>query len=60
MIAPTDEQLHALWAHCRKFIEDQDISFPECVYQSDNVILNAYEFIAGACDIVGYHECEEE
>ncbi|PZR92053.1 MAG: hypothetical protein DI537_14605 [Stutzerimonas stutzeri] len=49
-----------LWAHTKKFIKDQRISCPETVSQSDRVIVNAYDFIEGACDIVGYHQDEEE
>ena len=45
---------------CKKFIKDQTISCSETVYQSDRVILNAYEFIESICDIVGYHEYEDE
>lgn len=41
---------------CRKFITDQAISCAETVYQTDRVIENAYEFIAGVCEIVGYHQ----
>jgi len=45
---------------CRKFIADQNITCSETVYQSDRVILNAYEFIEGICEIVGYAESEDE
>lgn len=52
-----------LWELCQKYINDQTISCGESVYQSDNVILNACEFIENICDIVGYYEypdCEED
>jgi hypothetical protein len=42
------------------FIEEQRILGPECVYQSDRVIENAYEFIHKLCDVVGYKELEDE
>ena len=42
--------------HCAQFIQDQRISCAETVYQTDRVIENAYEFIEGVCDIVGYYE----
>lgn len=44
---------------CQKFIKEQKIRTPESVYQMDNVIENAYEFIEQVCDIVGYHDDEE-
>lgn len=52
------QQAQALAAHCEQFIQDQRISCAETVYQSDRVILNAYEFIEGVCDIVGYAQQE--
>lgn len=52
---PTQEELLKLWEHTRKFITEQEINCSEIVYQSDNVIENAYEFIDGAAQIVGFH-----
>lgn len=49
-----------LWEHCKSFVAAQSIYSSESVYQSDRVIENAYEFIEGVCDIVGYHEVEED
>jgi hypothetical protein len=49
-----------LLAYCEAFIKEQEISCSDSVYQSDRVILNAYDFIAGVCNIAGYHEIEEE
>ena len=43
---------------CREFIEKQEISCPETIYQTDRVILNAYEFIENVCNQVGYHKPE--
>jgi hypothetical protein len=43
-----------LLALCEKFIKEQDITCSETIYQMDNVIQNAYEFIEGIADIVGY------
>lgn len=40
------------------FVKAQRISCPEAVCQSDNVIINAYEFIEKLCDIAGYYEDE--
>lgn len=48
-----------LMALCREFIDEQKISCAETIYQTDRVIENAYEFIEGICDIVGYC-CEDE
>lgn len=44
----------------KDFIEEQEITCPECIYQTDGVIENAYEFIEKLCDVVGYHEEEDE
>lgn len=48
-----------LIAHCRAFISAQQISCAETIYQMDKVIENAYEFIEGVCDIVGYVENDD-
>ena len=50
------KQAQDLIAHCERFVRDQHISCVETVYQTDRVIVNAYQFIAGVCDIVGYYE----
>lgn len=50
------QQARALVAHCEQFVQDQRIHCAETVYQTDRVIQNAYEFIQGVCDIVGYYE----
>jgi len=50
----------ALWNVCKNFIQEQDIGFPETIYQCDWVIENAYEFIEDVCDVVGYNPREEE
>lgn len=49
-----------LWALCKKFIEDEKISCAESVYQTDSVIINAYELIEKICNIVGYHKYEDD
>lgn len=60
MSAPTKQDLmEALWTHCAVFIDEQDIFGPSAVHQTDRVIENAYEFIEGICDIVGYKRDEE-
>jgi len=45
---------------CEEFIDEQEIICPEHIYQCDNVILNAAEFIENICDIVGYKEFTED
>lgn len=57
---PTPKQLHVLWSLCQTFIFEQDIHSSETVYQCDNVILNANEFIENICNIVGYKEIKED
>lgn len=61
------EQIHAeltearkLWQVCAQFIQAQNISCAETVYQTDRVIENAYEFIEQVCDVVGYVDLEDE
>lgn len=44
---------------CRDFVAKQRISCPETIYQCDWVIENAYEFIEGVCERVGYREPDE-
>lgn len=44
----------------KDFVEAQQIFGPECVYQSDRVIENAYEFIQELCDVAGYHLSPDE
>lgn len=50
------KELQSLKDHCAQFVKNQEIYAAECVYQSDRVIQNAYEFIEGVCEIVGYCE----
>lgn len=49
-----------LLAFCQQFISDNGIGCAEVIYQCDSVIMNAYEFIEGICEIVGYAEVEED
>ena len=60
MSEPTQEQLKKLWDICNGYVQEQKISCAESVYQSDRVILNAYEFIENVCDVVGYWDDSEE
>ena len=49
-----------LYSIVKDFIDKQNIIAEECVYQSDHVIVNAYEFVAALCNVVGYKELEDE
>ena len=51
---PSVKDMAKLWNLCIKFIEEQEISCPETIYQTDWVIENAYEFIEDICNEVGY------
>lgn len=44
----------------QNFIEEQEISCAETIYQTDRVIVNAYEFIESLVEIVGYKEYEDD
>ena len=48
-----------LYALCKKFIEDNEITCPETIYQTDRVSLNALEFIEQVCENVGYARVED-
>lgn len=41
-------------------IKKLGIRCPETVHQCDHVIIGAYEFIEGCCEIVGYMEADDE
>ena len=49
-----------LFALCKAFIEQHNITCPETVYQVDSVIVDAYGLIEGICDIVGYIEEDQD
>lgn len=44
----------------QNFIEEQDITCAETIYQSDRVIVNAYDFIEELVELVGYKESEND
>lgn len=50
------DDVNKLWTLCKKFVETQQITCAESVYQSDRVIENAYELIEEICNLVGYKE----
>lgn len=43
-----------------EYVNKNQISHPETIYQCDHVIESACEFIEELCDIVGYYEYEDE
>lgn len=43
-----------------QFINDNKIWDGECVYQSDRVIENSYDFVHQLCSIVGYIDWEDD
>jgi hypothetical protein len=49
-----------LLEECMNFIRDNEINCPETIYQSDEVILNAQQFIEKICNIVGYYDLQED
>jgi len=51
--------LAKLKAIVQNFVEKQDISSVETIYQTDRVIVNAYELIENLVEIVGYKESNE-
>lgn len=57
---PSSKDLIHLWNICAHFIEYNDISSRENVYQTDRVIESAYGFIAQICDQVGYVDYDDE
>jgi len=42
------------------FVKDQQIHCPEVIYQSDRVIMNAYEFIDELVSIAGFLPDDKE
>ena len=53
------DDMHFLYEEVQKFITDNQITCSETIYQTDRVIVNAYEFLQRICEIVGYCELEE-
>jgi len=52
----TLEMKNKLWSVVDDFIKEQEIYCVESIYQCDNVILNATEFIEACVEIVGYYD----
>ena len=57
---PSVKDMAALWKLCAKFVEDNNITCAETVYQCDRVIRNAYMFMHEVCKNVGFVDYEDE
>jgi hypothetical protein len=55
-----EEQKDALYNFVKIWRDKNEIICPETIHQCDHVILGAYEFMEGLCEIVGYAKIEEE
>lgn len=51
-----DEKKEKLFEIVKSFINFHDIRCDEQIYQTDEIIENAYYFIHRLCDVVGYSE----
>jgi hypothetical protein len=45
---------------CKEFIKEHRIECAEDIYQTDSVSEYSLEFIESICELIGYHEDEEE
>ena len=45
---------------CKDFIRESEISCPETIYDRDSLQLQCLELLEQICDLIGYHEDEEE
>jgi hypothetical protein len=45
---------------CKEFIKENKIECSETIYQTDRVVENSLEFIESICDLIGYHEEDDE
>lgn len=53
------EQRQQLFRLCQRFIQDNQITCGESIWQSDDVMENAQDLIEKMCEIVGYLEDKE-
>ena len=49
-----------LYSLCKKFIEDNEITCSETIYQTDRVAQNALEFIEQVCENVGFSYSDDD
>ncbi len=45
---------------CREFIKENKIDCSETIYQTDRIVENSLEFIESICELIGYHEEDED
>jgi hypothetical protein len=45
---------------CREFIKENKIDCSETIYQTDRIVENSLEFIEAICELIGYHEEDED
>lgn len=45
---------------CKDFIRENEISCSEQIYDRDSLQLQCLELLEQICDLIGYHEDEEE
>lgn len=55
-----NEKMKKIVDMVENFILDNKIRCSESIWQRDNIIENAYDFIENLCDIVGYYKDDEE
>lgn len=55
----TLEELKQLYIIVKHFIDTNDITCPEVIYQEDRVSENSLDLIRELCNIVGYKVIEE-
>lgn len=60
VLSPLAAQRRDLYALCKRFILDNEITCSETIYQMDHVIGSAYELIDEICAIIGYAEPTEK
>jgi hypothetical protein len=49
-----------LWDLCRSYFDREQISHPETIYQYDNVILSAHEFLEQVGEVIGFYQYPED
>lgn len=60
MNKPKADTATKLLEYVKKYIEENEISSGEAVFQVDSLSLDALNFMEKCCEIVGYHKFEDE
>jgi hypothetical protein len=58
-MSPSPEDLMILWEICKAFIVENEITCPETLEQSDQVLENIPKLVDAICDLVGFVEDKE-